>query len=431
MTSPSQVVRRAGDDPCQCCEEWLPGARDAREALLCVRFDLPQVWLDGSPRQRLWALYLWRQGELSIAVGEVEPAIERDIPGIIFDTWVRRQRLFVAISGEALPLGTRVIDKPWGREVWYTGVEKRAVCSFANDSGEVPQPWMLAALPGAEYTRAGEATLLLKILAPSAEAVAGDLYFELHSEKEEVYVVTHVEPAAWKDGVGYIRYGFDPGRVAQWGGEQKFRRAYLAAVEAYRGVREAIDALPGNVPVPEGLRNREREMRTAMDAFTSLKPVRRGDVIHVPRLLPHALQHGVRVVELQTPVYERKILSFAQRVLTQPHWDTAEAVAEMELFPPDEAPATVLRDAEGGMAQRIAEADDFELRRLQIAPGGRLSLTVEGPYALLMVLEGAIEISGRRQGEGQAAWLPAAWQAELVLAQAAPAVDLLLAIPRS
>jgi hypothetical protein len=97
-----------------------------------------------------------------------------------------------------------------------------------------------------------------------------------------------------------------------------------------------------------------------MDDFTWLKPVSVGDVVQVPRLLPHALQHGVRVVEFQTPVYERKILSFGQRVLTQGHWDTEEAVDQMLLRPPAEKSTEILLREEQGQVERVADAPGFE-----------------------------------------------------------------------
>src|SRR5690625_7657891 len=42
---------------------------------------------------------------------------------------------------------------------------------------------------------------------PLPVEVVGDLYFELHEEKREVYVVTSIDPQAWPEGIGAIRYG--------------------------------------------------------------------------------------------------------------------------------------------------------------------------------------------------------------------------------
>ena len=71
----------------------------------------------------------------------------------------------------------------------------------------------------------------------------------------------------------------------------------------------------------------EKNLRQEMNSFTSMHTLRVGDVISIPTYTPHALQHGVRAIEFQTPHYERQILSFAQKVLTQSDWDTESAIA--------------------------------------------------------------------------------------------------------
>ncbi|MCB1691971.1 MAG: hypothetical protein KDI19_04350, partial [Pseudomonadales bacterium] len=43
--------------------------------------------------------------------------------------------------GSPLPLETIRIPKPWGAEIWYSGIEKRGVCS----AGGVPLTWLIAA----------------------------------------------------------------------------------------------------------------------------------------------------------------------------------------------------------------------------------------------------------------------------------------------
>src|SRR5690625_8018045 len=68
-----------------------------------------------------------------------------------------------------------------------------------------------------------------------------------------------------------------------------------------------------------------------MERFIAVRPVRVGDVVTVPPLTPHGLLHGVGVVEFQTGDYERQILSFSQKVLTQSQWDTAEVLDEIPL----------------------------------------------------------------------------------------------------
>ena len=118
-----------------------------------------------------------------------------------------------------------------------------------------------------------------------------------------------------------------------------------------------------------------------MEAFTELQPLTTGDVVRVPTWTPHALQHGVRVVEFQTQTYERYIVSFAQKVLTQAHWDTERAVAQMHLDPP---PEPRFEDVGPG-AERIARFDEFNVWRVQLDQTS-LTLPTHLPYAIAMAI---------------------------------------------
>lgn len=319
-----------------------------------------------------------------------------------------------------------VVPKPWGREHWYTGVEARGQSSVVGEGGRIPLPWLLSI--------AGEAVLggadlgLLKILDPLPDPVYGDLYFELHDTKREVYVVTGIDRASWPDGVGAIRFGFDPVVRASHDSETAFRAAYLAAVENYREIRRRIDSFEESWRAREGyapnqplavavsrrwraalspeLRLAERNGRAAMERFTQLRPLRVGDVVRVPPRLPHALQHGVRTVEFQTPVYERRILSFAQKVLTQEHWDTRDAVADMLLDPPDAEDFPVLATGPGMRRERIAQFDDFAVERLLLAPGARTDAAGDR-HLLAMVVAGTIAFGDRVCGPESAVLMPA------------------------
>lgn len=345
------------------------------------------------------------------------------------------------------------IPKPWGQEIWYTGVEERGVCRVeGEDGGSVPLPWLLETLP-ALATGGARELVLLKILDPRPEPVWGDLYFELHEEKREVYVVTRVDPQAWPDGVGAIRFGFEPSVVASYEDEAAFRLAYRRAVAAYEEVRREIDGLldgcRGRAGVglneavapeqmqrwlaglPEELLERERQLREAMDAFTCSLPLRIGDVVKVPCLTPHSLQHGVRTVEFQTPVYERKILSFAQKVLTQGHWDTGDAVALMQVRTPVAEAFATVSEADGVLAERIVDFDDFEVQRWRIAAGGRHEMPLSGRYALIMAVEGMARLGspGLTLAPEQACLVPATL-ASLAVQNAGPqALTLLVAVP--
>ena len=236
---------------------------------------------------------------------------------------------------------------------------------------------------------------------------------------------------AWPDGTGYIRYGFCPQRIAATGSESAFRQAYRDTVAAYEAVRRRIDDLADPSAVPSQLREEELRLREAMDAYTHRRPLRVGDVVVVPLNMPHSLQHGVRTIEFQTPVYERKILSFAQRVLTQEHWDTDEAVAIMRLQPPDPVPFETLPAAGGVRCERIVDFEDFEVRRIRIDPGSACRLDCDDSYSLLMGVEGRFAVNGVPIGPEQALLLPAGAPAEIAAEDSAAPRVLLQAFPRA
>jgi len=150
----------------------------------------------------------------------------------------------------------------------------------------------------------------------------------------------------------------------------------------------------------------EKDARVAMERFTRLLPLRVGDVVRVPPLLPHALQHGVRTVEFQTPVYERRILSFAQKVLTQAHWDTVEAGASMLLEPPAVEAFPVLAAGPGIRRERIARFDDFEVERLVLGPAAAGALESTATHLLMMVVAGLVAFDGKTLGSESAALIP-------------------------
>lgn len=322
------------------------------------------------------------------------------------------------------------IAKPWGQEIWYTGVEQRGVCGFtAQSGGSVPLPWALETL--APWLTGGRQELvLLKILDPLPEAVWGDLYFELHEEKREVYVVTHVDKTAWPDGTGAIRFGFDPDWRSRYASEAAFKAAYRASVAAYESVRRKIDAaldskreqqgIALDAPLPPEqimawqesldtpLLDQERALRDEMEAFTRCMPLRVGDVVKVPCYTPHALQHGVRTVEFQTPVYERKILSFAQKVLTQNHWDTDDGVALMTLEPEAQQPFSICYQDEGVLVEKIVDFADFEVQRWILRCGCSHRIELAGSYVLVMAIEGAVMVGDCQLEPEQACLVPAA-----------------------
>jgi mannose-6-phosphate isomerase class I len=167
-----------------------------------------------------------------------------------------------------------------------------------------------------------------------------------------------------------------------------------------------------------------------MDSFTHMRPLAVGDVVVVPLLMPHSLQHGVRTVEFQTPVYERQILSFAQRVLTQDHWDTPAAVEQMRLAPPEPEPFVCLEQEDGVLVERIVDFSDFEVRRVKIEGSQGLNLAPLQDYALVMVVEGDLAVGDASFGPEQALLMPRGWGGELAPVKPAQGLVFLLALPR-
>jgi mannose-6-phosphate isomerase class I len=348
------------------------------------------------------------------------------------------------------------IPKPWGQEIWYTGIESRGQAGVAGNNGNIPLPWLLELMPGRIGLAEGCQPILLKVLDPLPDEVYGDLYFELHQEKQEVYVVTHIDPEAWPEGIGAIQLGFAPHARKRYKTDNEFKQAYLDSVKAYEYVRRLVDARLDDKKAAAGigteqsatklqlmnwiselsqypenkeLFDKELAFRRAMNSFVEKYPLVVGDVVTVPKLVPHALQHGVRVVEFQTPVYERKILSFGQKVLTQAHWDTEEALELVDLDFATFQLSELVSIAPQSRVERIVNFDDFEVQRIQLNGYYLLGGDV---YSILMVLQGRLTLGAAERmndlGTGQALLLPKAENGWLITSSAL--CTFLLASPR-
>ena len=349
------------------------------------------------------------------------------------------------------------IAKPWGQEIWYTGIEARGQSLVEASVGALttPLPWLLSLAPKRFTGGLEKALCLLKVLDPLPDEVYGDLYFEMHEQKREVYVVTRVDQMAWPDKRGAIRFGFNQSLRKKLG-DEAFKLAYLEAVSAYELVRREIDirfdrqrehaGFALNEPLdaqtlkswhellPTTLQERELMLRRAMESFTAMKPLQLGDVVKVPCFTPHALQHGVRTVEFQTPVYERKILSFGQKVLTQSHWDTERALQLMSLQEPESESLLLIDQQDGCRIEQVVRFDDFEVLRitLEVETICDLSVVVMNcAYALFMPVVGDIIVAdeplalGRAFLMGQALFI----EAPLIVASGARDTVVLLAVP--
>lgn len=388
------------------------------KGLFTHTFSFCEYWLDEQPSYSLTACYFASNinavMELQFCVAltaEIKDSVSSLLSLQDLQHFCEQQGLPLFSDRKPINLSPLSIKKPWGQEIWFTGIEERGVARAGYDNCLSLLPWVLAAAPGRLSNFRHQALILLKILDPLAQAVKGDLYFELHEKKREVYVVTAVDESAWPDGVGGIRFGFDPDVVAQHPNEQAFKNSYLKAVEEYECIRREIDDLSeqGVERLPSQLLERELLLRAKIESYSLVKPLSVGDVVQVPCLTPHSLLHGVRTVEFQTPVYERLILSFAQKVLTQSHWDTEQAVDKMIVPQPLPATFDVLCKADGVLVERIVDFEDFEVRRIKLAAGASFKLCLEADYGLLMPVSGCVNLAGFTVESEQAVLLAKTW----------------------
>ncbi len=361
--------------------------------------------------------------------------------------------LGVAVVDFSRPLDLQsvCISKPWGQEIWFTGMEVRGVSQVVSETGRTPLSWLLSFCREGVLGTQHQQLNLLKILDPLPDEVFGDLYFELHEKKREVYIVTHIDRSAWPDGIGAIRYGFSAEKRKAFVDDANFIVAYRQAVRDYAAVRRDIDMQLDTLRERDGFRpdepvsaaqtlqwlqsisaqqtEQEFSLRKAMESFTALRALREGDVLAVPLCTPHALQHGVRAIEFQTPVYERKILSFAQKVITQNHWDTEEALRLAVIDTPADQAFPVLLDDAGVKLERIVQFDDFIVQRLQLAPNAAYECQTTGSYALLMTVIGCVQCGDKALAAEQACLVPASLASVSLRNTSSLVVTVLLARP--
>jgi hypothetical protein len=447
-----QVLRVTAEKP-ECELDKVITERGCADGIvLLVDFALHEYWGEQKSSIALAALFYVRRDAIKLGVFPAH-ILASDLPALNatnIDSWLSGLDYPIFDLNAALRLQSIAIPKPWGQEIWYTGIEKRGVAEVGVADKKIPLPWLLAAAPRRLGIGAGVEPILLKILDPLPEPVFGDLYFELHQQKQEVYVVTAVDKRAWPDGQGAIRFGFDPVLRASYSNDQRFLADYFAAVRDYRRVRVEVDKLLDlirgregvelNAPVtaatlhdwlremPVELSREEEVLRAAMERFTRLLPLEVGDVVTVPCLLPHSLQHGVRTVEFQTPVYERLILSFGQKVLTQADWDTEASAALVQLDPPTPLPLPVTGRGEGWIEEQIVSFDNFEVRRVTLKPGACRDLSVDRDYGLGIVVGGDLQLGAQIYAPDEGVWLPGGLCAMLENAGAESAY-FLLALP--
>ncbi|ARN75546.1 hypothetical protein [Oceanicoccus sagamiensis] len=430
--------------------------------ILVVHYPFEQYWLEHKPVVKLSAFYclMAETGEMTFTVSESAVDLTASLQALdfagtddpeSFAQWCAERSLPLLSPQHPLPLNSLNIPKPWGQEIWYTGIEQRGVAAVGSGRCQIWLPYALSALPQRLCAGQQRTLILLKILDPLPEEVLGDLYFELHQEKREVYVVTHVDKTAWPGGEGGIKFGFNQLKRSNFASDSAFREGFTLAVKRYEACRRQIDSLIDtfraedgyglNEPVsaqklsswlskvPKQLASEERALRQEMDAFTDTLPLRIGDVVKVPCLTPHSLQHGVRTVEFQTPVYERLILSFAQKVLTQGHWDTESAVALMDLEAVEPDPHVPLFNSAAVTVERIVDFDQFQVQRVSLEPTGEYTLPETEDYGLLMAIEPGLLLMDSILSPEQAVLLPSKLSDVTLVNTSPEIISFLLAYP--
>lgn len=394
------------------------------EAAFAVKFPFDQYYLAEPTTIELIALVRLKKEAKRISIDAAIFPFENNINNAIAQLDVHHNNLqkfsnhyetpWLTLSAP-LMLAPIKIPKPWGQEIWYTGIESRGQSNVIAQGFSTPLPWVLALLPNYLAANHHKKIVLLKTLDPLPEEVYGDLYFELHEEKQEVYIVTHIASQAWSNNTGAIRLGFDQKKRSEYKSDEEFKAAYLNAVNDYEKVRRTIDDLydgeriKHNIPlafpvdaktlaawaktIPHELIEREERARHYKNSFSAIHPLHVGDIVKVPCYVPHALQHGVRVIEFQTPVYERKILSFAQKVLTQDHWDTQGALEIAKLAAPEQTKLNVLSEDDEVLVEEVAQFDNFRVIRINLTTDQKYDLESLDSYGLLMPVSNACSVS--------------------------------------
>ena len=183
--------------------------------------------------------------------------------------------------------------------------------------------------------------------------------------------------------------------------------------------------------LPQELLEQETQLREVMEAFYAIHPLTVGDVVKVPPLVPHSLLHGVRTIEFQTPVYERKILSFAQKVLTQQQWDTEAALQEVELTTPPLSELELLVKDDLHHRELIVAFDHFVVERLHLYAGASIELTHDNVHRLIIGVVGEFQVGEHIVSGERALFIPASQCCLAITNKSSATAVLLLAIPCS
>lgn len=317
-------------------------------------------------------------------------------PDAALESVANNRQCVIVNTAQALRLEVLNIPKPWGHEGWYTGVEKRGVVKVIDEYGKTELPYALSLFKKQLLADYSTALILLKTLNPVGEDVVGDLYYEMHEEKWEVYVVTEIDKTAWPSGTGIIKAGLHPDKITEYqqnnaeNWSELLLKDFKQAIAEYEKLRRQIDESTESISTE--LTAQELSLREKAAAFVGDCSVKVGDIVSFPVFQMHSLRHGIKVIEFQTPHYERLIVMFAQKVLTQKHWDTADALSKMlpEVYQRPELER--LHKSAGILAERFVDFPQFTADRISLDTGQTWADQLAGQYHLLISITGQADV---------------------------------------
>ena len=322
--------------------------------------------------------------------------IFKNNPNSLIESVAENRKAVIVDYREPLQLKVLKIPKPWGYEGWYTGVEKRGVVNVIDKYGETELPYALGVFKKKMLAHDSDSLILLKTLNPSAENIVGDLYYELHEKKWEVYIVTEIDKTAWPTGTGIVKAGLHADKIKEYKNKygnnwkETLLKDFKSAVLEYENTRRMIDDSKELIS-KENLKQ-EKKLRDKASGFVGDLPVKVGDIISFPVFQIHSLRHGIKVVEFQTPHYERLILMFAQKVITQNHWDTENAINKMKVEVYHPPKLDLIHKSDYLKVERFTNFPRFNFDRIRIEPNKSFENQLDGRYQLLIIISGQAEV---------------------------------------
>ena len=220
----------------------------------------------------VWKKYLNRN--------ELQKLINRN-PTTPIEAIAASKKATIIQPNKPLRLGKINIQKPWGFETWYTGVEKRGVVNVIDNNGKTELPYSLNIFKKQILNNFPEELILLKKLNPSSQEIIGDLYYEMHEKKWEVYIVTEIDKSVWPKGKAVIKAGLNPKKIFEYknrhGKDWKIFliKNFKKATNEYEKIRFEIDNSKKNIS--KQLFIQELKLRKKATNFVGDCYVQKGD----------------------------------------------------------------------------------------------------------------------------------------------------------